>query len=190
MLNAPAGDFDMAAIVDKLVELMRKHKIVTPGYFFLLLRALAYLEGLILVVTPDQNLMDLMRPYVQKMIKKGLNIRERLMNAFSDISEMDNIIRRTPGQLSRLIDKMSNDELFIGMEHKGLDELTSRLDKMTNRVVLAIIIGCLLLASSVVVLAKVPPLYNGMPLLGTIGFIISAVLGFVILFKIFRKGKF
>ena len=189
MLNATAGTFDMAGIIDKLLAIMRKNRIITPGYFQLLLRTLAYLEGLIVTILPEQNLMDLMRPYLDKVMKKGLNLKQRIKSALSDLSEIEYIVRRAPTQISRVIDKLSTDSLYMGFEIKDLQTSLDRLDRMTNRIVLALILGSLLLASSVVVLAKVPPLYNGVPVLGTVGFVISAILGFYVLWRIFRGKK-
>ncbi len=189
MLNATAGTFDMEGIIEKLLAIMRKNHIVTPGYFQLLLRTLAYLEGLIVTILPEQNLMDLLKPYLQKMMKKGLSLKDRVKSALSDITEIEYIVRRAPTQISRVIDKLSTDSLYLGFEIKDLQSTLDRIDRMTNRIVLALILGSLLLASAIVVLAKVPPLYNDMPVLGTIGFVISAILGFYVLWRIFRGKK-
>ena len=56
--------------------------------------------------------------------------------------------------------------------------------------VFAVIIAALSIGSSLLVMAKMPPLINGIPLLGAIGFVLSALLGFYIVISIFRNDQF
>ena len=47
---------------------------------------------------------------------------------------------------------------------------------MVNKIVLAILVGSLLIGSSLVVLADTPPKVNDIPVLGVAGYVISAAL--------------
>ena len=55
-----------------------------------------------------------------------------------------------------------------------------------DRLVVAIIIASLLVASSIVVLSGIPPKINEIPVLGFLGYVISGILGIV---EIIKKGK-
>ena len=79
---------------------------------------------------------------------------------------------------------------MIVHEHKGLKELQDASSKAINRLVFAVIIAALSIGSSILVIAKMPPLVNGIPLLGAIGFLLSAILGFSILISIFKNNQF
>ncbi|MGS0527112.1 hypothetical protein ACU8V7_20135 [Zobellia nedashkovskayae] len=86
--------------------------------------------------------------------------------------------------------KIKDGKLVVIHEHKGLTEFQTAISKSVNRLVFAVIIAALSIGSSILVMAKMPPLVNGIPLLGAIGFMLSAVLGFYIVISIFRNDQF
>jgi ubiquinone biosynthesis protein len=60
----------------------------------------------------------------------------------------------------------------------------------SNRLSAAIILAAMILGSSLVVLSGIPPKYNGIPVIGLIGIIISGIFGILLLLSIFKKGKY
>ena len=59
--------------------------------------------------------------------------------------------------------------------------------KTINRLVYAVIIAALFIGSALLVMADMPPKINGIPLLGAIGFTLSAILGIFIMISIYRN---
>lgn len=59
--------------------------------------------------------------------------------------------------------------------------------KTINRLVYAVIIAALSIGSALLVMADMPPKINGIPLLGAIGFTLSAILGIFIIISIYRN---
>jgi len=55
--------------------------------------------------------------------------------------------------------------LKIEFEHVGLEPIRKTMELVTNRTSLTILIAALLVSSSVIVLAKVPPFIGSMPVL-------------------------
>ena len=58
-----------------------------------------------------------------------------------------------------------------------------------NRIALGVIIGALIIGSSLVVTAGAGPRLFGLPALGMAGYIISAVLGLGVVWDIIRHGR-
>ena len=87
-----------------------------------------------------------------------------------------------PEDLKSISQKLLNGELKHKHEVIGFKELQKTLD----RLVTAIIIAALLIASSILVLSNVPPKINGIPALGFLGYVISAILG---INEIIKKRK-
>jgi ubiquinone biosynthesis protein len=63
------------------------------------------------------------------------------------------------------------------------------MERVANRTSLTIIIAALLVSSSVIVLAKVAPFVANIPLLGFIGYIIAAILGFMLAMSIWFRSR-
>lgn len=71
-------------------------------------------------------------------------------------------------------------------EHKGLNKFGESLRTAINRLVYAVIIAALSIGSALLVMADIPKI-NGIPLLGAIGFTLSAILGIFIMISIYRN---
>ncbi|MFD2914595.1 protein kinase family protein [Psychroserpens luteus] len=156
----------------------------------MLIRALVIIEGVGLKLDPAFNMTDNLQPYTSKITRKRFNIKrlfKKNLNRFQDINELADSL---PDDINTILKKIKEGKLVIVHEHKGLKKLQEASSKAINRLVFAIIIAALSIGSSILVIAKMPPLVNGIPLLGAIGFLLSAILGFYILISIFRNNQF
>jgi len=75
------------------------------------------------------------------------------------------------------------------MEHQGLDNMSARHERIFNRITVSITLAAITLGSSILVLAKVPPMWHDIPVIGLVGFLGAAILGFWLLLSIIRHGK-
>ncbi len=77
----------------------------------------------------------------------------------------------------------------MDIEHKGLDPMLGTHERISNRISFAIVLASMIVGSSLIVLSKIPPLWNDIPLIGVVGFIVAGLLGFWLLISILRHGK-
>ncbi len=61
------------------------------------------------------------------------------------------------------------------------------IDRLAKRMSLTIIIAALLISSSVVVLARVPPFVGNIPLIGFIGYMISIILSLLLIISVLSR---
>jgi len=85
-----------------------------------------------------------------------------------------------PRRVGHLVSELEQGTLTISVHPTGLDELEHNLRSIANRFGAAMIIGALLLASSLLVRA------NAFEWLGIVGFCLAAVLGLYMIWKIIR----
>ena len=64
------------------------------------------------------------------------------------------------------------------------------MEIISNRLSFALVLAALILGSAILVIAKIPPFYHGVPLPGIIGFSISFLLALKLFFSIIRHGNF
>jgi len=86
-------------------------------------------------------------------------------------------------------EKIKDDKLKIHFEIEGLEEVRKTLQHASNRLTYAIIIAALSIGSSILMMAKIPPLFFGNSFLGLLGFLISGILGIAIIYSIWKKDK-
>jgi ubiquinone biosynthesis protein len=95
-----------------------------------------------------------------------------------------------PRQLHSLLDELKDGEIEVRFRHAGLDDLTSKVDILANRLVFGLLIAALILGSSTLgIFVKGGAQLLGLSVLGLIGFVVAAILGLLLLFAIIRSGR-
>jgi ubiquinone biosynthesis protein len=77
----------------------------------------------------------------------------------------------------------------IGFEHRGLEHLLDVHERISNRVSFAIVVGALIVGSSLIVQSRIPPTWHDIPVIGLVGFLAAGGLGFLLLLSIIRHGR-
>ena len=96
-----------------------------------------------------------------------------------------------PRHISRLLQQLERGELEFSVNHEGLDELTRQFQRMTNRLVLTILLGATIVALGLVMTIYHPPgweQYGG--LIFGLGFLFALGLGAWLMWKIWIPGRF
>ncbi|KGL64278.1 ABC1 kinase family protein [Polaribacter sp. Hel1_85] len=185
--NTSLGNIKLADTLTQFKSVMYTNKIVLPHYLYMLIRAVIIIEGVGLKLDPEFNITDNLKPYISKITKKRFSLKRLFKKNLTRYQDIGNLIDNLPEDIDTILKKIKEGKLVVIHEHKGLREFQTATTKVANRLVFAIIIAALSIGSSILVIAKMPPLINGVPLLGAMGFIISAILGLTIIFSVFRK---
>jgi ubiquinone biosynthesis protein len=121
--------------------------------------------------------------------------RKRLMPSYfvrelKDVAEEYGLLlRRTPREVRTLLLRMNRNRLKINLEHRGLNQLITDLDKSSNRLSFSMLISALIVGSSLIMQVDKGPLVMGFPVLGFLGYTIAAVLGLWLAVAILRSGR-
>jgi ubiquinone biosynthesis protein len=90
----------------------------------------------------------------------------------------------------RILSQLKGGEIRIVFHHEGLDPVTKSWDQVSNRLSFAVVLAALIIGSSLMVLADIPPRLAGMPVIGLLGFLMAGMMGFWLLISILRHGRF
>lgn len=181
------ADMQSIKISDALmdfIKMFKRHNMVIPSELTILVKALSILEGVYLDLAPDLNLIRTAKDYLSENINLNTLIerfeKDKLLSKsytlLKDVSEM-------PENMSKLLKQIINGRLRLNIDTDDLNEKWADLKKMSNRVVLAIVIVGLLLSSAIMSATE------GGQLLGQSGFVISGLFGIWLLYSIFRSGN-
>ena len=75
------------------------------------------------------------------------------------------------------------------MHHAGTEQLEETFNASMNRLTVGIIVGSLIIGSSLVITTGVGPLLWGYPVIGIVGFLVSALLGLHIVLSTLRQHR-
>jgi ubiquinone biosynthesis protein len=108
--------------------------------------------------------------------------RETLRHTFAGLQDL-------PFELRRLVRRLEHDNLAINLHHRGLEHHDDAVKIAANRIALGVIIGALIIGSSLIVTTGIEPHLLGYPALGIIGYLLSAILGLYVIWDIIRHGR-
>lgn len=120
---------------------------------------------------------------------RKMNPFRQLKSLYLTLFDFGELLHSLPGDTRKIIQKLKHGSLKVEIEHKGLSELRVSLEEISNRIALSILIASMIIGSSLIVNAKIPPFVNGIPILGLIGFILAVVLAIFLIISIVRSGK-
>ncbi len=98
-------------------------------------------------------------------------------------------LQELPFELRRLVRRLEHDSLAINLHHRGLEDHDDAVKIAANRIALGVIIGSLIIGSSLIVTTGIEPHLLGYPALGIVGYLLSAILGLYVVWDIIRHGR-
>ena len=176
-------------ILTDVLQLAINYKARVPNDLILLGKTLITIEGLARALDPDILILEEAKPFAMELIRKRMSPTYQITKAYRTISDLSDIVKDIPGQLSYILKKVMKDKLKIEFVHSGLDRLIRDMDKSSNRLSFSLIISAIVIGSSVVMLSGKEPLLFGFPMLGVIGYIVAGLLGLWLAISILRSGR-
>ena len=188
-LYRPLEEIHFGRLLQNLLELAAQNRLVIPPDIFLMMKTLAAVEGVARMLDPTFDIFATAAPFV-KQVKIARFHPERLTDDFLRLStELLEFLQQFPTELLDITRQVRQQKFALPVELKGLTAMLETHDQSSNRVSFAIIIAGLIIGSSIIVVANIPPLFYGISLIGIIIFIIGAVMGLWLLVAIIKKAR-
>lgn len=184
------SESSMAEMAVRLQKIIYEYKMRIPGSVFLILRALAILEGIGKIMHPNFNSYDYIKPYAFVLLKERLNPSYLLQEGWFRFNRLDDFFRALPNDISEILKKVKKGKLQIQVEHIGYEQPLNTLNRIANKIALSILVVGSLVASTLIAMVPVPgPFMTGLGLniFSLIGFGIASMFGLILVINIFRK---
>lgn len=178
---------EMSVLLLQLKDIIIKHGLKVPTHFFLLIRSMVTIEGVIRQLNPNLDLEKMLRPFLVKLVAKHYNPLQFAKRVFNSVYEMGMYMEDFPRDLKNAMRKINTGEIKVDLRHKGIDPLVHTLTRITRQLVSAVIIAALILGSTLMVIHNIGPKWGETSAPGIIGFIIAILVALGLL-KDLRKG--
>lgn len=175
--GASIKDVNVKDMVNHLMRIIYKNKIVLPPDFTMLFKALITIEGVGKVLDPDFNISTLIRDYSVRKFKRELNILEHIDESIPEMKKLLRLTYKFPYIVYDLLKKWDRGDISVEIRYSDVDKMRSDIKSSANRLSLSIIASALIIGSSFALQLKTGPRLWGMPLLGIVGYFIAVVIG-------------
>ena len=144
--SKPLEELNFALFLADLLQLANRTGLRVPGTMGLFVKSVTNLEGVGCTLNPSFSFTGEMQPLVAQLLARSVMLpQERLMQFGLDLR---NLSLDSPRQLSQLLRRFSSDDLTFALQLEGLESLRTTLDRLSQRVALAILVAALLLSAT------------------------------------------
>jgi ubiquinone biosynthesis protein len=147
------------------------------------------MEGIGRQLDPDFNMVHHLKPFMDRLARERLSPSYLAKDMKNVAEEYGVLLRKLPRDLRTLLLRINRNRFKINLEHRGLNQLITDLDKSSNRLSFSMLISALIVGSSLIMQVDKGPLVMGFPVLGFLGYTIAAVLGLWLAVAILRSGR-
>jgi ubiquinone biosynthesis protein len=188
--GASLAEIDPIQVVREAFQLIYSMNLQLPTRYLLLDRAIATLGAVGVELYPDFNVFEVARPYARSLMLERFTPERIARRARRDAVRYAQIMREAPFQFHDFMEQIRDGQLEVGFVHKGLDDFLEHMQRVANRLVIALIVTGGLVGSSLIgIFAKAGPHFLGINVISVIGFALSAVLGAWLLWGVIRGGR-
>ncbi|HZT94609.1 MAG TPA: AarF/UbiB family protein [Gaiellaceae bacterium] len=178
--HRPLASIEAGHALADLQRAAMQRDIRLPTSFALVGKTLAQADSIARLLDPELDPVALIEDeaveVMTREVERRLEPNRFAAFAFTQLSPLV----RLPGRIGHVVSALERGTLTVGVVPTGLDELEHNLRSIANRVGAAMIIGSLLLSSSLLVRAR------DVEWLGVAGFCLAGVLGLYMIWKIIR----
>ncbi|MFN2637624.1 MAG: ABC1 kinase family protein [Gemmatimonadaceae bacterium] len=182
--ETPAG-----IVLYEMISIAFREGLKLPAELTLLAKALFNLDAVTRSLDPNFNPTESIRDYTSEIANRRAQRDMSPRRLFQMASETSDLIRALPHRLDVFTQKLVADDFAVRVDTPQLGSLLLGLEKVANRIFTGLVLGGLLVASGL--------LLQYQRRLGTIGFIIAAIIGLWMVMTILiqdrrskkRKGK-
>lgn len=182
-------DIKVGKLLADFLEILVQHNIKLSPDLMLLAKALITMEGIGRQLDPEFNMIEHLRPFVERIVQEKLHPGNISRDLWKMVHGYGSLVRSLPRDIKEFINRINRNQFKIDLEHRGLERLVTDLDRSSNRISFALIIGSLIVGSSLILQSNKGPMLFGLPLLGLLGYLIAGAMGLWLAIGILRSGR-
>lgn len=190
-LIAQYGDLDfrslkMGILSRQIMNVLRSHHIAIAPGISMFCRGVMTIEGVMRLVCPEVSFVEILARSMELSFAKGFSWREEAGKAKREGYILLRKSLQLPEQISDILKMTLSGQTKVNLELTGADEPLARLNKMINKLIIALLSAALLLGSSTICTTQMTPKIMEIPFLGVLGYLAAIVLSARLLWSILR----
>lgn len=187
--NPATGVGEIGRAMLRLLHIFGKNGIEVARDYALVAKAILSVEESGSALDPDFNLRACFKPAVDALVRERRDPRNIWRALRQSLASSIGRIQELPAELHRVLRMLEEGSATINFQHRGLEDLDDSINDASNKITIGVIIAALIIGSSIIVNTGRGPLLWDFPVLGILGYLLSALLGVWIVIDILRRGR-
>ncbi|BBH53641.1 ABC1 kinase family protein [Fluviispira sanaruensis] len=190
IITLPAQEMHLGKVLMRIAKVSARKGAPLERELILFFRALIALENFGRSMDAKFQILEFSTEYAEKNALFHFDKKWFERNISLAMHDSGAFIKDLPITLRILAKKLQTGSLAFQFKSEDIIFLTREIDRASNRLSLAILIGSIVLGSSIATYGKQGRLYDSLATFGLIGFGIALVLGLWLILGIIRSGRF
>ena len=169
------GSLDVAAAIAGLVEIMKQNRISLPHGVSMLCRGLTHIQGVLAVISPDINMMQIAVNRYTVDFLNNINWKSEFQKQARIVYRSVNKGVEIPGLVTDILKEHLEGQSVVNIDLHSSEDLTNVISAAIRNIVVGLCVAALLIASSVICTTDMTPKILGIPALGFAGYAFAMV---------------
>lgn len=169
------GSLDVAAAIAGLVEIMKQNRISLPHGVSMLCRGLTHIQGVLAVISPDINMMQIAVNRYTEDFLKNINWKSEFQKQARIVYRSVNKGVEIPGLVTDILKEHLEGQSVVNIDLHSSEDLTNVISAAIRNIVVGLCVAALLIASSVICTTDMTPKILEIPALGFAGYAFAMV---------------
>jgi ubiquinone biosynthesis protein len=148
----PLGEIEVGPLLNEVLAVARRHHLQVPTNLALLIKTMVMNEGLGAQLDPNFHLTTVMQPYAKRLLARQYSPTvwgEQVGRASLDLARLSLELPQQVRRLQRLMSELERGNLEMAVRPSGFEPLLERLEAISNRIVLGIIVAAFIVGLAV-----------------------------------------
>ena len=188
--SLPLRDLQIGRLLMNVAKISAAKHAPVSRELVLFFRALIALESFGRTLDPGFQILREAGEYAKTLPARGMAKGFFENESLFMLRDSQALLRELPLTMRLLAKRLQAGNLSFRIQSDELGSLAREVDRASNRLSLALLLGALVLGSSIVTYGKQGKLFDSLATLGLMGFGIAAFLGLWLVVSILRSGRF
>ena len=183
-------EFQVGEMIEEFMTVAYRHHLRFPSNLWLVAKTLGMVEGLGLKLAPDFDMFTYAQEFVRRYRQRMMMPSEWGPSVVRGGLDVADLMLRLPKQTTRLLERAERGQLEMQMRMPDIDHAIDRLDRIANRLVLAMLAAAFTVGIGLVVrnIDLTWP-WGWLPWFVMAGFVGVTILGLWLMVNIWRSGR-
>lgn len=176
----------MGVLTRQIMNILRVHQIACPQGLSMFARGVLTIEGVMRLCCPKVSFVEIFAKSLSLDYRRNFSWREELTKAKREGIVLLRKSSQIPEQISDILKMTMSGQTKVNLDVTGSEEPLRRIDKMINKLILAVLCAAILLGSSTICTTNMQPKIFEIPLLGVLGYLIAFVLSIRLMWAVHK----
>ncbi|MBR4219700.1 MAG: AarF/ABC1/UbiB kinase family protein [Victivallales bacterium] len=187
-LKGNVKELNVVQAIQDFYGVCYKQKLCLKPHIYQMMKALGYADAMGREMAPDFEIFKQIQPFVISQAFKRVNPIHKGKQMLEILLDWSEAMQKLPSQGQELWERLMSGRIAFEHEIKNLQSLNNILNQSINRLCAGIVLSGMIVSSAIVLHASIPPLFYNVSVIGLLGFLLSAILGAILLYSIFISG--